>query len=725
MFIRSLCLLNKNRKLILLNALQNCKLFQSNQKQNKTMKLMLRVLLTLFLFQSAMQSAMSQETAKAEANRMDWWREARFGMFIHWGLYSIPAGEWKGETDHAEWIRTTAKIPVEEYDKFVQQFNPVKFNAEDWVKTAKDAGMKYIVLTSKHHDGFCLFDSKYTDFDVMSTPFKRDILKELSDACRKYDMKICWYHSIMDWHNDDYLPRRDWETNRPSDSTSFNRYFGYLENQVKEIITNYGDISVLWFDGEWESTWSHEYAIKLYNFIRAIDPDIIINNRIDVYREGMGGLSSNTEALGDYGTPEQEIPETGVPGKDWESCMTMNDHWGYNKFDNHWKSARELIYNLADIASKGGNYLLNVGPTSEGVFPQASLDRLKTIGAWMKVNGTSIYGTQASPFKKAGFGKCTQRETATGTRLYLHVFDWPKNRKLLVPDLLNEPVKAFLLSDKSETPLSLGKRNGSIEINLPELAPDSLNSVIVLDIKGKPDVLDAPQFSTKYDPGTDMVLLSLVNEYKNPKVSMYYTTDGTDPSDKSELYTKPVQLKLPLNVKSVLYYATRKFGDISTLQLPVSFGKLATFKNPPSQKYAASGAASLTDGLHGKVKFTSGNWLGFDGKDFEAILDMGKKMNIHSASLSYLVCTRSWIFEPVEILIEASPDGKEFKPVLSKKFNPAMWKSADAVKEFSDVFPAVNARYIRFTAKNRGTCPPGHPGSGDKAWIFVDEITVE
>jgi alpha-L-fucosidase len=657
--------------------------------------------------------------------RMEWWRGARFGLFIHWGLYSIPAGEWKDQTDHAEWIRTSALIPSEEYDKFVQQFNPVKFNAEEWVKAAKDAGMKYIILTSKHHDGFCLFDSKYTDFDIMSTPFKRDILKELADACRKNDMKIGWYHSIMDWHNPDYLPRREWETSRPFDSTSFDRYFDYLEKQVKEIVTNYGDISVLWFDGEWENTWSHEYALKLYNYIREIDPDIIINNRIDVFREGMDGMSTNSEALGDFGTPEQEIPEEGLPGKDWESCMTMNDHWGYNKSDNNWKSARELIRNLVDIASKGGNYLLNIGPTSEGIFPQPSLDRLKLIGTWMKVNGASIYGTQAGPFKRSGWGKCTQKQTATGTRLYLHVFDWPKNGKLLVPGLLNEPTKAFLLSDTKESSLAIGKRNGSIEISLPLLVPDSNNSVVVLDIKDKPDILDNPVFNCKYDVASDKVIVTLASEYKNPKVAVYYSTDGEDPGDKTSLYSKPVPVKMPVNFKAIVYFAGRKFGNFTTIQLPLSFGKTVTLKNIPAEKYKASGTASLTDAVHGKIKFKSGDWLGFEGQDFEAILDLGKKMNIHSASLSYLVSTKSWIFEPTEILIEVSPDGKDYKPVLGKKINPAMWKSPDIIKDYSDVFPQVNARYIRFTAKNRVSCPAGHPGAGGKAWVFVDEIVVE
>jgi alpha-L-fucosidase len=181
-------------------------------------------------------------------DRMDWWRQARFGLFIHWGLYAIPAGEWNGETWHAEWIRTTAQIPLTTYDDFVGQFNPVRFNAEEWVKMAKDAGMKYIVITSKHHDGFCLFDSPYTDFDIMATPFKRDILKELAIACEEQGMRLCFYHSILDWHHPDYLPRRDWETDRSSEDADFNRYKIYLKNQLRHLVTSYGDLGVLWFD---------------------------------------------------------------------------------------------------------------------------------------------------------------------------------------------------------------------------------------------------------------------------------------------------------------------------------------------------------------------------------------------------------------------------------------------------------------------------------------------
>src|SRR5262245_7225542 len=278
---------------------------------------------------AAPEPAQTSTQANADDHHMDWWREARFGMFIHWGLYSIPAGEWNGKTTYGEWIRHQAKIPVTDYEQLKTQFNPVKFDADAWVRLAKAAGMKYIVITSKHHDGFCLFDSKYTDWDVMSTPFHRDIMKEMAAACRRQNMTICWYHSIMDWHHPDYLPRRDWETDRPTKDADFNRFNEYLKNQVAELLTNYGPIGVLWFDGQWEGTWTHERGTDLAKHVRQLQPTIIINNRVDKGGAQFGMTKPGYE--GDYGTPEQEIPPTGYPGVDWETCMTMNDHWGYNK----------------------------------------------------------------------------------------------------------------------------------------------------------------------------------------------------------------------------------------------------------------------------------------------------------------------------------------------------------------------------------------------------------
>jgi len=516
---------------------------------------LLPAVIIILLFVSCYQLPVNylNESKEDKDQRMEWWQEARFGMFIHWGLYAIPAGEWKGETNHAEWIRTTAQIPPDIYNEFVNEFNPVKFNADDWVKMAKDAGMKYIVITSKHHDGFCLFNSKYTDFDIMSTPFKRYILKELADACHREGIKICWYHSIMDWHHPDYIPRRGWEKGRYEEGADFDRYINYIKNQLKELVNNYGDIGVLWFDGEWEGTWSNEYGKDLYNYVRNLDPDIIINNRVDVGRSGMAGMTRAGQYAGDFGTPEQEIPSTGLPGVDWETCMTMNDHWGYNKHDTNWKSTKDLIRKLTDIASKGGNFLLNVGPTAEGLFPDESIQRLKEIGDWMKVNNEAIYGTSASPFKNLTWGRCTQKNIPEGTRLFLHVFDWPELGLLKVPGIYNQPMNAFLLADVAKNTLKIERVEDALIIKLPPTPPDEINSVVVLDIAGKPDINNPPIIEREHNIFVDLITVNIYSDREN--VEIRYTLDGSMPDN-----TSPV-VDGTISINETTIFAARCFRD--------------------------------------------------------------------------------------------------------------------------------------------------------------------
>ena len=474
-------------------------------------------------------------------DHMAWWRDARFGMFIHWGLYAVPAGEWNGKTGYGEWIRTSAEIPLDVYDQFRPKFNPVQFDAEAWVKMARDAGMKYIVITSKHHDGFCMFDTKQTDFNIMSTPFKRDPMKELAAACKKYGLKFCFYHSIMDWHHPDYLPRREWEKDRSTEGADFDRYVDYMKAQLKELLTNYGDIGVLWFDGEWESTWNEQHGKEIYKYVKSLQPDVLVNNRVGAGRLDMEGLTKEGAFGGDFGTPEQQIPATGLPGVDWETCMTMNDHWGYNKADQNFKSAKEIIRMLADIASKGGNYLLNVGPTAEGLIPPESVNRLAAVGNWMKVNSESVYGTQASPFKQLSWGRCTQKSTSAGTTLYLHVFDWPSNRELELPGVLNEPGGSWLLADAGKTPLKIKRKNDALLISLPRQAPDPVNSVVVLHLNGKLDLTNPPEFKTVFDTFVDSVNISISSDREN--VEIRFNTGPSDPSITSRLYDRPIQLK--------------------------------------------------------------------------------------------------------------------------------------------------------------------------------------
>ncbi len=411
--------------------------------------------------------------------RMAWWREARFGMFLHWGLYSILAGEWQGRTDYGEWIRNNAGIPLDVYDRLLlPRFNPVRFDADAWVGMAKDAGMRYVTLTSKHHDGFCLFDNRLTDFCVRSTPFKRDICKELADASARAGIRQCWYHSIMDWHHPDYLPRRKWEAEiRPPDGAVYARYVAYLRGSVEQLLRNYGDVGVMWFDGQWEATWTHEMGRSLYKLCRELQSDVIVNNRVDGHSD-----TPITDPQGDFRTPEQTVPPTGLPGVDWESCITMNRNWGYNAADHDFKSVPQLIGLLVETASKGGNLLLNVGPRADGTFPDESVERLAAMGRWMRVNGEAIYGTTASLFARAPF-----RSTTKGNRIYLFVTDWP-TRSLALPGLKTPVRKATVLADGRQTPQVETDAAGRQSLTGMGPAPDAVCSVVALDFDRPPEV---------------------------------------------------------------------------------------------------------------------------------------------------------------------------------------------------------------------------------------------
>ncbi len=408
------------------------------------------------------------ETKEQRDARMKWWREARFGMFIHWGVYSVPAGVWKGERigGIGEWIMCTAKIPVADYKALTSQFNPVKFSADEWVRIAKQAGMKYIIITSKHHDGFAMFRSKASDFNIYdATPFKRDPLKELATACRKQGIRLGFYYSqAQDWcHPGGAACSGYWDKAQEASMDDYIR--DVAVPQVRELLTNYGRVSVLWWDTACGMT--KDRADKFLPLL-SLQPGIITNNRLGHYP-------------GDVDTPEQTIPANGIEGRDWETCMTINDTWGYKSYDENWKSTETLVRNLIDITSKGGNYLLNVGPTSEGVFPQPIVQRLSEIGKWMKVNGEAIYATSPSPFsKQLPWGRCTRK----GSTLYLHVFDWPTDGLLRVP-ISNQVRGAYLLADRKHK-LQWAESSTGITVALPNTPPDPIASVVVVEVNGEP-----------------------------------------------------------------------------------------------------------------------------------------------------------------------------------------------------------------------------------------------
>ena len=435
---------------------------------------MRRTLLIIFTFiflSGHAQKDHTVESSEARNARMQWWRDATFGMFIHWGAYAVAAGEYKGVEVKGvgEWIMHSANIPIPEYEQFVRRFDPRSFNARDWVRIAKHTGMKYIVITSKHHDGFSLWDSKVTAYDVMdASPFRRDILKELSEACKAEGIRLCFYHSIMDWHQPDAESKKDY-THQHSQSPDWARYREtYLKPQLKELVMNY-DPAVLWFDGEWIPEWTEEQGRELYDWLRSMKPTLIINNRVGKGRNGMQGMNAYAHATGDFGTPEQEILE-GTSDLDWESCMTMNDTWGFKRSDTNWKSAKVLIDNLIDIAAKGGNYLLNVGPDAAGRIPQASVDRLEEMGKWLRVNGEAIYATRSRKQYKEG-DDIRFTESADGEVTY--VFITRKDNPILTLSSVRPAPGSKIHMLGVKAPLQWKEKEGKVWVQLPLKLPSA------------------------------------------------------------------------------------------------------------------------------------------------------------------------------------------------------------------------------------------------------------
>lgn len=423
--------------------------------------------------------------------RVKWYQEARFGMFIHWGLYAIPA--------RGEWVRSTEEIPKEDYMKYFHAFDPVDYDPVKWAKAAKRAGMKYVVLTAKHHDGFCLFDSQYTDFKSTNTKWGRDIVAEFVEAVRGEGLKVGLYFSLLDWYHQDYPHYGD--KNHPmrnrkeysNENRNFQRYLEYMHNQVREICTNYGKLDILWFDFSYDNLRGEAWkAGELIDMVRSLQPDVIIDNRLEVSGEGYGSLASGNPAPwhGDFVSPEQMIPPNGIQdvnGKDmvWEACVTMNNNWGYHAQDNFFKPASMLIKKLVECVSKGGNMLLNVGPDAKGNIPEESMKRLEIIGKWMEKNKESIYGCGKADIEKPDYGRVTKK----GSCLYLHVYE-NSIGPLPILGVAKEQVESIqYLSTGAEIPVSASWVHSDYpEILFADLGPnpvlpDEIDTVLKLTLK--------------------------------------------------------------------------------------------------------------------------------------------------------------------------------------------------------------------------------------------------
>ncbi|WP_432798048.1 alpha-L-fucosidase [Poriferisphaera sp. WC338] len=458
------------------------------------------------------------ESREQYDQRMQWWSDSRFGVFIHWGLYAIPAGEWNGETvpRYGEWIMRHGKIALKDYTPLIDQFNPTKFDAKQWMTVIKNSGAKYFVITTKHHEGFSLFRSEHGDYNIANTPFgrdnDRDIMTELADEARKQSIKVGWYHSILDWHHPDFAPQKGF-LKHENKNPDFEKYIEYLTNQTTELLTNYGDIDILWYDGEWDSTWTDDHGNTLYKHIRELAPNIIVNNRVGKERskekfelskkrkkrrankqtkqaEPQPNKSFGEISSGDFGTPEQKLPPNGFgPGIYWETCMTMNNTWGYRTDDHDWKSSTTLIQQLIDASSKGGNYLLNIGPKADGTIPQESIDRLNDIGNWLSINGEAIYATKAGTLGKPAWGRSTTKSLANGnTALYLHLFNNPKDNQLILEGYADKLISLIPLTanDASAVNLTYTTSDNNLVIETPATLWNQHASVIKIELKELP-----------------------------------------------------------------------------------------------------------------------------------------------------------------------------------------------------------------------------------------------
>jgi len=445
------------------------------------------IFLSLMLFVTLAVAQEWSETPEQKAERLSWWTEARFGMFIHWGLYAMPARH--------EWVKNREQITDEEYQKYFELYNPDLYDPAEWAKAAKNAGMKYMVVTSKHHEGFCLWDSKYTDYKATNTPYGKDLLKPMVEAFRAEGLKVGFYYSLIDWHHPEFTvdrihPMRNNDKERAKNKDrDMNEYADYVYNQVEELLTTMGTIDLMWLDfsypgpdGKGRDDWKSERLIKM---VRRKMPNVIVNDRLDLLDTTYGW---------DFRTPEQFMPKEWVTMNGervpWETCQTFSGSWGYHRDEASWKTPRQLVAMLIEVVSKGGNLLLNVGPTGRGTFDDRAMARLEALGRWMQNHDRSIYGCTQAPEEFQSPQNCFLTYNPELNRLYIHVMEWPF-KALHLPGYGGKVKYAQLLNDASEVKfvdrvghwLSEEKKEDTITLQLPVKQPDVVVPVIELFLK--------------------------------------------------------------------------------------------------------------------------------------------------------------------------------------------------------------------------------------------------
>jgi alpha-L-fucosidase len=438
--------------------------------KNKTFMTVILMACLLIISQGA-AAQLPKETEAQKTQRMKWWTDARFGMFIHWGLYALPARH--------EWVKNNERMTNEQYQKYFEMFNPDMYDPREWAKMAKAAGMKYVVLTAKHHEGFCLFDSKFTDYKSTNTPYGKDLIKEYVEAFRAEGLKVGFYYSLIDWHHPDYTIDSNHPQRQNSDTVyarlnkgrDMNKYREYIKNQVRELLTNYGEISIIWFDfsfpgknGKGRADWDSENLLKL---ARSLQPGIIVDDRLDL-RDVEGGW--------DFISPEQvkvaKWPEINGKRVPWETCQTFSGSWGYYRDETSWKSPAQLLELLIESVSKGGNLLLNVGPTARGVFDLRAQDRLKSMGEWMKFNNRSVYGCTIAPDEFTAPANSLLTFNPVTKRLYIHLLFYPMG-SLTLPNMADKVKYVQFLHDASEIRFRVGRdeNKNDITVQLPIQKP--------------------------------------------------------------------------------------------------------------------------------------------------------------------------------------------------------------------------------------------------------------